>query len=473
MFFQNLAARLEETFKRLRGRGKLTEADVNEALREVRMALLEADVNFKVVKDFTARVKEKAIGGNVMESLTPGQQVIKIVHEELTELMGGQSARLSLGNAIPAAIMMVGLQGSGKTTSAAKLAAHLRKQGRHPLLVACDPYRPAAMEQLRVLGKQLNIPVYLPPAVAAAAAAGGVAVMAPTAPAGVTAVPPDPVRTAREGLEHARAGGHDVAIIDTAGRLHVDDELMAELTRIKEAVKPQEVLLVVDAMAGQDALNVAESFNQRVGIDGLVMTKLDSDARGGAALSARSVTGRPIKFVGVGEKLDALEAFHPERMASRILGMGDVLSLIEKAEEALDVKKAEEMQKKLLSAQFTLEDFLEQLKQVRKMGPLDQVLGMIPGLGNLKKLGGLQVDEKELVKAEAMINSMTLKERRTPEIIDGSRRQRIARGSGTSVQDVNRLLRQFDETKKMLKRFAGLEKGLRKGKGGRFPFPMD
>lgn len=461
MFFQNLAARLEETFKRLRGRGKLTEADVNEALREVRLALLEADVNFKVVKDFTTRVKEKAIGGNVMESLTPGQQVIKIVHEELTELMGGQSVRLNLGNAIPAAIMMVGLQGSGKTTSAAKLAAHLRKQGRHPLLVACDPYRPAAMEQLRILGKQLNIPVYLPPS-AATVGAGAAA----------TATPPDPVRTAREGMEQARTGGHDVAIIDTAGRLHVDDELMAELTRIKDAAKPQEVLLVVDAMAGQDALNVAESFNQRVGIDGLVMTKLDSDARGGAALSARSVTGRPIKFVGVGEKLDALEPFHPERMASRILGMGDVLSLIEKAEQNLDAKKAEEMQKKLLSAQFTLEDFLEQLKQVRKMGPLDQVLGMIPGLGNLKKLGGLQVDEKELVKAEAMINSMTTKERRSPEIIDGSRRQRIAKGSGTSVQDVNRLLRQFDETKKMLKRFAGLEKGLRKGKG-KFPFPMD
>ena len=462
MFFQNLAARLEETFKRLRGRGKLTEADVNEALREVRLALLEADVNFRVVKDFTTRVKEKAIGGNVMESLTPGQQVIKIVHDELTELMGGQSVRLNLGNAIPAGIMMVGLQGSGKTTSAAKLAAHLRKQGRHPLLVACDPYRPAAMEQLRVLGKQLNIPVYLPPSAAAAAAAGSAA---------ISSTAPDPVRTAREGMEYARTGGHDVAIIDTAGRLHVDDDLMAELTRIKDAVKPQEVLLVVDAMAGQDALNVAESFNQRVGIDGLVMTKLDSDARGGAALSARSVTGRPIKFVGVGEKMDALEPFYPERMASRILGMGDVLSLIEKAGEALDVKKAEEMQKKLLSAQFTLEDFLDQLKQVRKMGPLDQILGMIPGMGNLKKMGDLQVDEKELVKAEAMINSMTVKERRNPDIIDGHRRQRIARGSGTSVQDVNRLLRQFDETKKMLKRFAGLEKGLRKGKG-KFPFPM-
>jgi signal recognition particle subunit SRP54 len=450
MFFQNLAERLEATFHRLRARGKLTEADVVEALREVRLALLEADVNFRVVKDFIGRVKEEAVGSRVLESLTPGQQVVKIVHEELTKLMGGAATRLELGSKTPAVIMLIGLQGSGKTTTAGKLANYLRKQGRHPLLVAADPYRPAAAEQLMVLGRQLGIPVFAPPP-----SAGEV---------------PDPVHTAAAAVQAARLGGQDVVIVDTAGRLHVDDELMAELARLKTAVEPREVLLVVDAMTGQDALTVAEAFDRRVGVDGLIMTKLDGDARGGAALSARAITGRPIKFAGVGEKLDALEPFHPDRLASRILGMGDVLSLIEKAEQAIDVKKAEEMKKKLLSAQFTLDDFLEQLKQVRRMGPLDQVLGMIPGLGNLKKLGGLRVEERELVRAEAIISSMTSGERRTPDVIDGSRRKRIATGSGTSVQDVNRLLRQFGETRKMLRQFADLEKGMRHGK---FPFPMN
>ncbi|MGE5561293.1 MAG: signal recognition particle protein [Chloroflexota bacterium] len=442
--FEGLATKLQETFRRLRGKGKLTEADVNEAMREVRLALLEADVNFKVVKDFVARVKERAIGQEVLSSLTPGQVVVKIVNEELTALMGGQTARINLAGRPPTVVMMVGLQGSGKTTTAGKLANLLRKQGRRPLLVAADIYRPAAIKQLEVVGSQVGVPVFQM----------GQA---------------DPVEIARAGLDKALTDGRDLVIIDTAGRLHVDDELMAELERIKAAVKPHETLLVVDAMTGQDAVNVAESFNTRIGIDGIVMTKLDGDARGGAALSVRAVTGKPIKFAATGEKLDAIEQFHPDRMASRILGMGDVLSLIEKAESEFDAKKAAELEKRLRRAEFTFDDFLEQFKQMRKMGPLDQILGMMPGMGNLKQLQGLRIDEKELSHVEAIIQSMTPGERRNPAIIDGSRRKRIARGSGTSVQDVNRLLKQFGETQRLIKRLTGMERGLGKGLG-RMPF---
>lgn len=442
--FEGLATKLQETFRRLRGKGKLTEADVNEAMREVRLALLEADVNFKVVKDFVARVKERAIGQEVLSSLTPGQVVVKIVNEELTALMGGQTARINLAGRPPTVVMMVGLQGSGKTTTAGKLANLLRKQGRRPLLVAADIYRPAAIKQLEVVGSQVGVPVFQM----------GQA---------------DPVEIARAGLDKALTDGRDLVIIDTAGRLHVDDELMAELERIKAAVKPHETLLVVDAMTGQDAVNVAESFNTRIGIDGIVMTKLDGDARGGAALSVRAVTGKPIKFAATGEKLDAIEQFHPDRMASRILGMGDVLSLIEKAESEFDAKKAAELEKRLRRAEFTFDDFLEQFKQMRKMGPLDQILGMMPGMGNLKQLQGMRIDEKELSHVEAIIQSMTPGERRNPAIIDGSRRKRIARGSGTSVQDVNRLLKQFGETQRLIKRLTGMERGLGKGLG-RMPF---
>lgn len=435
--FSGLGEKLQATLKKLRNKGKLTEKDVTEAVREVRMALLEADVNLKVVRDFVNTVKERAIGADVLESLTPGQQIVKIVHEELMMLLGGSTSRVAIASKPPTVVMLVGLQGAGKTTSAGKLANALRKTGRHPMLVACDVYRPAAVEQLQVLGKQLDIPVFAMP--------GSI----------------DPVDIARQGKESAMRQGRDLVIIDTAGRLHIDDKLMAELKDIRKAISPHEILLVVDAMTGQDAVNVAESFDGALGIDGVVVTKLDSDTRGGAALSIKAVTGKPIKFVGMGEKLDALEVFHPDRMASRILGMGDVLSLIEKAEQAYDQKKAEELEKKMRTQSFTLDDFLDQLQQVRNMGPLDQILGMIPGLAASKQLKDFQPDEKELRHVEAIIRSMTPGERRKPEVIDGSRRKRIAMGSGTSVQEVNRLLKQFDQARKMMKTFA--ERG-KKGK---------
>lgn len=441
--FKVLGERLQATFKKLRGKGKLTEQDVTETLREVRMALLEADVNLKVVRDFVAAVKERAIGQEVFESLTPGQHVIKIVHEELIKLLGGSASRINLSANPPSVLMLVGLQGSGKTTQAGKLARLLRKSGRHPLLVACDIYRPAAIDQLETLGRQLDIPVFS------------------------MRESKNAVEIARLAKENAMRQGRDLVIIDTAGRLHIDERLMQELKDIYTTVQPHEVLLVVDGMTGQDAVTVAESFDKALSIDGIIMTKLDGDARGGAALSIKAVTGKPIKYIGVGEKLDALEVFHPERMASRILGMGDVLSLIEKAEEVFDVKRAAELERKLRSQTFTLEDFLGQLQQMRNIGPLDQLLGMIPGLAQAQQLKGLQLDERELKRVEAMIFSMTTKERQRPEIIDGSRRKRIALGSGTSVQDVNRLLKQFEQSRKMMK--AMTDMGKRGGKKAKFP----
>ncbi|MFZ5898999.1 MAG: signal recognition particle protein [Bacillota bacterium] len=445
MVFASLADRLQGAFKKLKDKGKLTEADVNEALREVRVALLEADVNFKVVKDFVNTVRQQAIGQNVMSSLTPAQHVIKIVHDELARLMGGQNARLSLAPKPPTVVMLVGLQGSGKTTTCAKLANLLKKQGRRSLLVACDIYRPAAIKQLQVLGSQLDIPVFT--------------LGSDSAPV-----------IAEAAVESARKGGFDFVIVDTAGRLHINEELMQELEQIKQRIKPHEILLVVDAMTGQDAVTVAESFHQRLGLDGVVLTKLDGDTRGGAALSVRAVTGCPIKFAGIGEKLDALEPFHPDRMADRILGMGDVMTLIEKAQAAFDAEEAARLQQKMRSADFNLEDFLDHLHQFKKLGPLDQVLGMIPGFSSVtRKLKDLQFDEKELVMAEAIINSMTPYERRNPDRIDGSRRRRVARGSGTSVQDVNRLLKQFEQTKKMLKQFSDWEKSAKRGGRRKFP----
>lgn len=447
MVFEGLAEKLQATFKRLRGKGKLTEADVTEAMREVRLALLEADVNFKVVKDFVAKVKERSVGREVLESLTPGQQVIKIVNEEMTQLMGGTQSRLNIAAKPPTVVMLVGLQGAGKTTTVGKLANLLRRQGRRPLLVAADIYRPAAIKQLQVLGGQLELPVF------------------------TMGDKQNPVAIARGALEYAQTQGRDVVLIDTAGRLHINEELMTELQEVKAAVRPHEILLVVDAMTGQDAVNVAQSFNEQLGLDGVVLTKLDGDTRGGAALSVKAVTGCPIKFAGMGEKLDALEPFHPDRMASRILGMGDVLSLIEKAQENFDLERAKELEKKLRKQEFTLEDFLDQLQQVKSMGPIDQILGMIPGLGGMKQLKGLQKDinPKEFTRLEAIIKSMTPEERRNPLVINGSRRKRIAVGSGTRVQDVNRLLKQFEETRKLMKQMTDMKAG--KGKGGfKFPF---
>lgn len=447
MVFEGLADKLQQTFKKLRGRGKLTEADVTEALREVRMALLEADVNFKVVKDFVAKIKERAVGQEVLESLTPAQFVIKIVNDELTALMGGTQSRLTISSRPPTVVMLVGLQGAGKTTTVGKLANLLKKQNKRPLLVAADIYRPAAIKQLQVLGEQLDIPVF------------------------AMEDSRDAVFIAQQALEHATAYARDVVIIDTAGRLHINEELMGELKSIKQTVKPHEILLVVDAMTGQDAVTVAESFNKDLGLDGVILTKLDGDARGGAALSIKAVTGCPIKFAGMGEKLDALEPFHPDRMASRILGMGDVLSLIEKAEAAINLDQAKEMEKKLRKEDFNLDDFLEQLQQVKKLGSFSDILGMLPGMGNLKKLQDVEIDEKELARVEAIIRSMTKQERRDPNIINGSRRKRIAIGSGTKVQDVNRLLKQFTEAKKMMKRFQGMQKNSKKLFGGfKLPF---
>ncbi|KHO62573.1 signal recognition particle subunit FFH/SRP54 (srp54) [Thermoanaerobacter sp. YS13] len=444
MAFESLSERLQEIFKKLRGKGKLTEKDVKEAMREVKVALLEADVNFKIVKDFINSVTEKALGQEVMESLTPGQQVIKIVNDELIALMGSTQSRLNIGNKIPAVIMMVGLQGSGKTTACGKLANLLKKQGKNPLLVACDVVRPAAIKQLQVVGANVNVPVFT---------------MGDKA---------NPVDIAKASIDYARSHNSDVIIIDTAGRLHIDEELMEELVNIKKAVQPDEILLVVDAMTGQDAVNVASSFNERLDITGVILTKLDGDTRGGAALSIRAVTQKPIKYVGTGEKLTDLEPFYPDRMASRILGMGDVLTLIEKAQAAIDEKKAQELGQKLLTKQFTLEDFLEQLQSLKNMGPLDQLLSMIPGM-NKNLFKNVDISEKDLKRIEAIIQSMTKEERQNPSIINGSRKKRIAKGSGTTIQQVNSLLKQFEETKKMMKKFADIDKDLKKGKM-RLPF---
>ena len=439
--FGGLTEKLTNAFKKFRNKGKLTEADVREGMREVKLALLEADVNFKVVKDFVKAVTERAVGAEVLESLLPAQQIVKIVNEELIKLMGGETPKINISPKPPTVVMMVGLQGAGKTTHSAKIAAYYKKKGKNPLLVACDVYRPAAVDQLKIVGESVNIPVF----------SMGTKI--------------SPVEIARAGVEHAKKNGFDMVFIDTAGRLHIDEELMAELVNIKDATSPMEILLTVDAMLGQDAVNVAKTFNDLLDITGVVLTKMDGDTRGGAALSIKYITGKPIKFVGTGEKLDALELFHPDRMASRILGMGDVLSLIEKAEEAYDKKNAEELERKMREQTFTLEDFLEQLHQLKKMGNLDQLIGMIPGAGSLKDV---QVDEKQMVKIEAIILSMTKKERTYPDIINGSRRKRIAKGSGTSVEDVNKLLKQFDQMKKMMKQLTS-GGGKRRGKM-RFPF---
>jgi signal recognition particle subunit SRP54 len=446
MAFEGLADRLQNTMAKIRGKGKVSEADVKEMMREVRLALLEADVNFKVVKDFVKRVSERSVGQEVMKSLTPGQQVIKVVKEELTELMGGEQSKIAVSNRPPTVIMMVGLQGAGKTTTTGKLANLLRKKfNRKPLLVAADIYRPAAIKQLQTLGKQLDMPVF----------SLGDQV--------------SPVEIATKALEHAKAEHNDYVIIDTAGRLHIDEALMEELEQVKAIAKPDEIFLVVDAMTGQDAVNVAKSFNEQLGLTGVVLTKLDGDTRGGAALSIRSVTDTPIKFVGLGEKLDALEPFHPERMASRILGMGDVLTLIEKAQTNVDAEKAKELEQKMRTMSFTFDDFLEQLGQVRNMGPLEDLIGMLPGANKVKGLKNLQVDEKQISHVEAIIKSMTKLEKQNPEIMNASRKKRIAKGSGTSVQEINRLLKQFEDMKKMMKQMTSMSKGKKKG-GFKFPF---
>lgn len=428
MAFEGLSDKLDSAFKKLRSKGTLNEADVKEAMREVRLALLEADVSYKVAKDFTARVTEKAIGEKVMESLTPAQTVIKIVNEELTALMGGTQARLTEAAHPPTIVMMCGLQGSGKTTHSAKIAKMLKGKGHRPLLAACDIYRPAAIKQLQVIGEQAGVPVF-------------------------EMGTENPVTIATEAVKLAKDKGYDYVFLDTAGRLHIDERLMQELKDIKAAVKPHEILLVVDSMTGQDAVNVASAFNEALGIDGLVLTKLDGDTRGGAALSARAVTGKPIKFVGIGEKLDDLDVFHPDRMASRILGMGDVLSLIEKAEQALDEKKAEELEQKLRQNRFDLNDLLYQMEEMKKMGSMKDILSMIPGLG--KKLKDVDIDDRQLDKTKAIILSMTNKEREKPDIINPSRKRRIAAGCGMQVEDVNRLLSQYKQMQKMFKQFGG------------------
>lgn len=447
MAFDGLSDKLQGIIKKLKGKGKISETELKEVLREVRIALLEADVNFKVVKDFVKNINEKALGQDVLESLTPGQQIVKLVNEELTNLMGGTISKLDLSGKSPLVIMMVGLQGSGKTTSSGKLANHLRKLGRRPLLVACDVYRPAAIQQLEVLGKQLELPVF----------SLGTEV--------------SPVEISEKAIVHAKEYGNDIVIIDTAGRLHVDEELMEELKNIKNKISPKEILLVVDSMTGQDAVNVAENFNNLLDISGVILTKLDGDTRGGAALSVKSVTGKPIKFVGMGEKLDALEPFYPDRMASRILGMGDMLTLIEKAQTSFDQDKAKEMEKKMMKAEFTLEDFLYQMEQMKNMGPLDQMMEMIPGMSKAK-MGDMQLNEKEMGKTEAIIRSMTNKERRTPSIINGSRRKRIAAGSGTRVQDVNKLIKQFSEAQKMMKQLSGQMSKAKKSGNSKVKLPF-
>ncbi len=447
----SLSDRLQDIFAKLKGKGKLSEADVNLALREIRVALLEADVNYKVAKDFCAKIKDRAIGAEVLQSLTPGQQVVKIVNEELTQLMGGGQAKLSVSPKPPTVVLMAGLQGSGKTTTSGKLALHLKGQGKRPLLAAADVYRPAAIQQLVVLGEKTGIPVF------------------------ELGDQVSPVEIARQALAHATKHGNDYLIIDTAGRLQINDELMQELEDIRAAVSPEEILLVVDAMLGQDAVNVAKTFHERLTVTGIVLTKLDGDTRGGAALSVKAVTGCPIKFTGVGEGLTALEPFYPDRMASRILGMGDVLSLIEKVESNLDAQKMADMEKKLRDSRFTLDDFLEQMGEMRKMGDMKEMLAMIPGMG--KQLKNVQLDEKQLVVVESIIHSMTAAERNNPAIINASRKRRIAAGCGRQVQDVNRLLNQFDQMQKLMKQLTAQQtgRGKKKGKKGGFPgipFPM-
>ena len=442
--FQSLSDKLSAAFKHFRNKGKLTEADVKVGMREIKLALLEADVNFKVVREFVKQVTERAVGSEVLESLVPAQQIVKIVNEELTAIMGGSQAKLTISSAPPTVIMMCGLQGAGKTTHAAKLAAMYKKQGKRPLLVACDVYRPAAIKQLQILGEQINVPVF------------------------TMGTDVSPVKIAQEGVKYAKDNFCDMVFIDTAGRLHIDEVLMEELRAIKETVQPTEILLTIDAMIGQDSVNVAEHFNSLLDVTGVILTKLDGDTRGGAALSVRYVTGKPIKFIGVGEKIDAIEPFHPDRMASRILGMGDVLSLIEKAEAAFDDKKAAELEKKMREQTFTLDDYLEQFEQIKNMGSMDQLLGMMPGV-NTSALKDAQVDEKALARTEAIIKSMTPKERTKPEILNSSRKRRIAAGSGTSVEEVNRLLKQFEQVKKLMKQFTSMG-GKRRGKKMKFPF---
>jgi len=443
MAFENLGEKLQNVFKQLRSKGALTEKDVKEAMREVRLALLEADVNFKIVKNFVSNVTEKAIGGNILEGLNPGQQVIKLVHEEMIEMLGGSISNLTFSSKPPTVYMMVGLQGAGKTTSSGKIAGILRKQGKRPLLVACDIYRPAAIKQLQVVGKTYDIPVF------------------------TLGDQQDPAHIAKESLAEAATNGNDVVIIDTAGRLHTDDELMDELKRIKEVVRPQEILLVIDAMTGQDAVNVASTFSETIGIDGIIATRLDGDTRGGAVLSVRAVTGKPVKYIGMGEKLEEMEAFHPDRMASRILGMGDVLSLVEKAQQAFDEKEAMELEQKIRQNSFTLEDFLSQMQQIKKMGSIKDLLGMIPGMSGTQ-LADANVDEKAMAHVEAIIYSMTAEERRNPAILNGSRKKRIAAGSGRTIQEVNRMLKQFTEMQKMMKQFTGMGGMGKKGKKGMF-----
>jgi signal recognition particle subunit SRP54 len=437
--FERLSDKLDAAFKKLKGRGKLTDKNIDEGLTEIRMALLEADVHYRVAKRFIADVKKRALGQEVLTSLTPGQQVIKIVNEELTELMGSHQEELNLSGPSPVSLMLVGLQGSGKTTTAGKLAVFLRNKGRKPYLVPADVYRPAAIDQLKKLGDQLNVPVFS------------------------ASTDMDPVQIGRDAKTAAHQSGCDTLLLDTAGRLHIDQDLMDELVRINEAVKPADILLVADAMTGQDAVNIAQSFNEALDIGGVILTKMDGDARGGAALSIKEITGKPIKFIGVGEKLNALEPFHPDRLASSILGMGDVLTLIEKAQDVVDEKKAAELEKKLRKNQFTLEDFRDQMLQVRKMGSLGDIMKMIPGMGKLKQMKNMDLDETELVRIEAIINSMTPLERRRHGIINGSRRRRIAKGSGTRVQDVNRLLKDYTQLLKMLKKI---------NKGGMPGFPQ-
>lgn len=438
--FESLGDKLNAAFKKFRSKGKLTEADIKAGMREIKLALLEADVNFKVVREFVNAVSERAVGAEVLESLLPGQQVVKIVNEELTNLMGKTQSKLTISPAPPTVVMMVGLQGAGKTTHAGKLAGMYKKQGKRPLLVACDVYRPAAIKQLEIVGEKLEIPVF------------------------TLGDKVSPVKIAEEGLAYARQKGYDMVFIDTAGRLHIDEQLMDELRQIKQKTEPTEILLTVDAMIGQDAVNVAQTFNEQLDITGVILTKLDGDTRGGAALSVRYVTGKPIKFIGTGEKLDAIEPFHPDRMASRILGMGDVLSLIEKAESAYDEKKAAELEQKIRQQTFTLDDYLDQFAQLKNMGSIEQLAGMMPGVkpGALKDA---KIDESAMAHQEAIIRSMTPAERAKPEIIGGSRKRRIALGSGTSVEEVNKLLRQFDQIKKLMKQFSNPSKLGRMGKG--------
>ena len=442
--FANLTEKLASAFKKFRNKGKLSEADVKEGMREVKLALLEADVNFKVVKEFVKSVTERAVDTQVLESLVPAQQIVKIVNEELIKLMGGEAPKINISPKPPTVVMMVGLQGAGKTTHAGKIAAMYKQKSKNPLLVACDVYRPAAVDQLKIVGEQAGIPVF----------SMGTKI--------------SPVEIAKAGILHAKKNGNDMVIIDTAGRLHIDEELMAELVKIKESVSPSEILLTVDAMTGQDAVNVAKSFNDLLDITGVVLTKMDGDTRGGAALSVKYITGKPIKFIGTGEKLDAIELFHPDRVASRILGMGDILSLIEKAEAAYDEKQAKELERKMREQTFSLEDFLMQMRQLKKMGNLEQLLGMMPGM-NAGALKNAQIDEHQMDKIEAIILSMTKEERLKPEIINGSRRKRIANGSGTTVEDINKLLKQFEQMRKMMKQLSG--KGARRLMGGmRLPF---